>query len=72
MRVNSRHVLGFWAFEVCSVVTCYTSLKVTFLKTVGQKSEFEHPCFVAEATEGGVLRRFILFCWQLDCRFSFT
>lgn len=50
--LHSRRVLDFSAFEVCSIVTVYPSMKMTFLKTVDQKSDFQHPCSVAKPTEG--------------------
>lgn len=48
-----------WLLCVCSVVIFYTSIKVAFLKTLSQKSEFENPCSVAKPAEGVVLRRLI-------------
>lgn len=42
--LHSRRVLDFSVFEVCSILIVYPSIKVTFSKTVDQKSDFQHPC----------------------------
>lgn len=61
-----------FVFEGCSVVIFYTSVKVTFLKVLDQKSDFEIPCSVAKLKEGKFLRWLIQFCRQPDHQFSFT
>lgn len=40
-------------FEDCSAIIFYTSIKVTFLKVLDQKPDFENPCCVAKPTGQG-------------------
>lgn len=51
--VFSKRALDGPVFEGCRVVPFYISIKVTFLRTLDQKSEFENPRSVAKPTEGG-------------------
>lgn len=48
----SQRALDNSVFQGCGVVTFHTSIKVTFLTALDQKSECENPSSVAKPTEG--------------------